>query len=1014
MAHGGRAYCAAIIASTVRQRASQAAQQWRRSGLIEIVRWLAIAAVYVVAARIGFRAAFVAEQVSPVWPAAGLALWVMLKFGVRAWPAVWVGAVVANLTAHVPVISACAIGAGNTLEAIIGAKILEWFADVEHTVKRLRQVVTLITAALLSTIVSAMIGVATLCLSKLQPWERFGALYSTWWLGDATGILVVAPVLLTLPLWKRGGLDGVGASRDFAVIEATALVVSVLVFARASPTLVGGRLLGYGVFPMVMWAGLRFAHPGAALVNLTISWVAVWGTLHGTGPFSAGSSTANESITLLQIYTAVIASSGLVFGAAIADRNRSERLRETDHLLTAILSQERDLRTAAPRILKAVGEMLEWELGILWQVADDDRTLEYLDSWQRDDRLNHFIVDSRTRRFERGIGLPGQVWATAQPAWIHDVEVDSNFPRSSVAARLGMHAAFAFPILVGATVRGVMEFFTREPRAIDAPALRLMSAAGSHIGQFVERRRAIQDLAESSALTSAIIDAALDCIISIDANGEIVEFNPAAVRTFGFSRDQVLGRELAETIIPARLRSRHRQALRRCVETGEAHILGKRLEMPAQRADGTEFPVELAVTRVVAGARPVFTAHVRDITDRQRIEHERAELLERERSARMEAERANRSKDQFLATVSHELRTPLTAILGWASILQTRGVSPDRLPDIHDRIFRSAKAQAQIVNDLLDVSRMVAGQFQLEWQETDVCDVARLGLETIHSTALAKGVAMDAEIPGAGCVVSGDPARLQQVIWNLLSNAIRFTPAGGAVLLTVQASGSSVVIEVRDTGIGVSAAFLPHLFERFWQADNTSTRAHGGLGLGLALVRHIVELHGGEVEARSEGEGCGSTFVVRLPARVPERTRSDAPDPATTPVDLPDLRAVRVLIVDDDPGARELFTAILEERGAQTVCAESAAEAMERFRSQPVDVILLDIGMPNEDGFALLRRIRAYEAAHGKTETPAIAVTAFAARVDQDKAMQAGFAAHVSKPVLPATILSVVQQSARR
>jgi CheY-like chemotaxis protein len=380
----------------------------------------------------------------------------------------------------------------------------------------------------------------------------------------------------------------------------------------------------------------------------------------------------------------------------------------------------------------------------------------------------------------------------------------------------------------------------------------------------------------------------------------------------------------------------------------------------------------------------------------------------------VEAERANRSKDQFLATVSHELRTPLTSILGWASILQTRRCSPDRIPEIHERIFRNAKVQAQIVNDLLDVSRMVSGQFQLEWQETDVCEVARLSLETMRSTALVKGVALEAEIPDSGCVVSGDPARLQQVMWNLLSNAIKFTPPGGTVLLTVEASGPSIGIEVRDTGIGISTAFLPHVFERFWQADSTSKRAHGGLGLGLALVRHIVELHGGEVEARSEGEGCGATFVVRLPALVQVTPRSEAMAAATTPADLPDLHALRVLIVDDDCGTRELFTDILRARGAEPVCAESAAEAMERFQSQPVDVMLLDIGMPDEDGFALLRRIRAYEAEHGRAETPAIAVTAYAAPVDRDKVVQAGFAAHVPKPVLPDTILSLVQQSAGR
>lgn len=464
-----------------------------------------------------------------------------------------------------------------------------------------------------------------------------------------------------------------------------------------------------------------------------------------------------------------------MFGAAIADRNRAER--ETDHALTAILCQQLDLRDAARRILKAVCESLRWDVGILWQVDGDRHALAYVDSWQHDDRTDEFVAASRARRFASGVGLPGRVWAMGQPAWIYDVVVDPNFPRFPIAARLGLHAGFAFPILSGPSVLGVMEFFARTPRPVDSSMLTLMAAAGTQIGQFIDRGRVHQRVAESEALTSAIIDAALDCIITIDAEGTIIEFNPAAVRTFGFSRNGVVGRELAETIVPPRLRERHREALRRCAESGEARILGRRLEMPALRADGAGITVELAITRVIGGPHPVFTAHLRDITDRKRNELERAEFLERERTARLEAENANRSKDQFLAMVSHELRTPLTAILGWASMLQRGQFDPDRVPDIHDRIFRNAQAQAQIVNDLLDVSRIVTGQLRLDWQQTDVCEVARLSLETIRPTAIAKGVKLEGAIPDDGCMVSGDPARLQQVIWNLLSNATKF-PGG--------------------------------------------------------------------------------------------------------------------------------------------------------------------------------------------------------------------------------------------
>jgi signal transduction histidine kinase/integral membrane sensor domain MASE1 len=711
-----------------------------KSPKLSLVRNAAIALAYLVAALLGFHAAFVARQVSPVWPATGLALWAMVRFGPRVWPAIWVGAAIANLTTNVPVIPSCVIATGNTLEACAGAWFPRAIVDVDRTLDRLRHVVALLVgAALLSTTISASIGVLTLCVSGMQPWTRFAPLWLTWWLGDATGAVIVAPLLLTLAHWPRIAQTR-AAWVEVLALEAMAIVVSIVVFALWPAEIGGGQhRLEYLVFPLVMWAGFRFAHPGAALLSATVSCIAVWGTLHHAGPFSEPLLSPNESITLLEIYTAVIATSGLVFGAAIADRNRAERLRDIDHLVTAILSQEQDLKPAARRILQAVGDTLAWDVGVLWRVDDEQQTLEYVDCWQRSLRTAEFVADSKARRFTRGVGLPGRVWASAQPHWVYDVLVDSNFPRASTAAPAGLHGGFAFPILADTTVLGVMEFYTREPSRLDRSLLTLMGAAGSQIGQFIERRRAQQ---------------------------------------------------------------------------------------------------------------------------------ERAALLERERTARLEAEGANRSKDQFLATVSHELRTPLTAILGWASMLQAGKFDANRTAQIYDRIFSNAQAQARIVNDLLDMSRIVSGQLRLEWQRADLCDVARLSIETIRPTAIAKGVALNVDIPDADCPVYGDPARLQQVLWNLLSNAIKFTPAGGVVTLAIRAANGTAAMDVSDTGIGISPASLPRLFDRFWQADSTSTRVHGGLGLGLALVRHIVEIHGGEVMASSAGEGSGSTFTVKLPLRL--------------------------------------------------------------------------------------------------------------------------------------------------
>ena len=325
--------------------------------------------------------------------------------------------------------------------------------------------------------------------------------------------------------------------------------------------------------------------------------------------------------------------------------------------------------------------------------------------------------------------------------------------------------------------------------------------------------------------------------------------------------------------------------------------------------------------------------------------------------------------------------------------------------------MNNALAQAQIVGDLLDVSRIVTGQLRLESESVDVCDIAQLSLETIRPTTVAKNVTLVSEIAPDRCLVAGDPARLQQIVWNLLSNAAKFTPAGGTITLRVRRDAASVVIEVSDTGIGIAPELLTRVFDRFWQADGSTTRVHGGLGLGLALVRHLVELHGGEVGAHSDGNGRGSTFMVRLPARSAELTPRLAPAPAHQPVDVgPDLKDVTALIVDDDGETRELFVEILAGQGARVLAARLAAEAFQLVERESVDVIVMDIGMPVEDGFSLLSRIRVLQAAKGVSPTPAIAVTAYAGPNASAEALRAGFAVYLSKPAAPDAVLAAILQ----
>jgi PAS domain S-box-containing protein len=980
-----------------------------RSWPRELLLTALLAAGYVVTARLGFRAALVVEQVSPAWPPSGLALWALLVFGRRAWVGIWVGALIANFTINTPPIAAAAIASGNLLEAIIGAWLLREWAGVHRVLEGLRQVTALvILGAVVSTTVAATIGAGTLCAAGLQNWTSFGMLWRTWWLGDAMGDVLFAPLLLTLPYWFGPRRDG--GWFELISLQASAIVLGMLVFStRVSPLAM--HPLEYLVFPIVIWAGLRFGHPGAALVNSTLARIAVYGTLRGMGPFGTTPVT-QDSIVALQIYIGLTAVSGLVLGAAVADRRRSELLRETDHALATILSEERDLEHATPRILQVVCDRLGWDIGILWLTNETSQTLEYAYGWQQNARLTEFIDDSRGRTYRAGEPLPGRVLESQRPVWIDDIFAVPSFARAEAASRVGVHGWFAFPLVIGTRVLAVVEFFARSPRQVDRSLLALMEAAGAQIGQFMERRRAEQRVAESEALYSAIVNAALDCVVTIDSAGTIIEFNPSAARVFGYSRDEAVGRELAGLIIPERLRERHRAALRRTVETGEAWIVGQRLEMPALRADGSEFPVEIALARVGGPGQPIFTAHMRDITDRKHAERERELLLSRERSARMDAEAANRSKDQFLATVSHELRTPLTAILGWASMLKTRRFAPERIQQIYESLERNAHAQAQIVGDLLDVSRIVTGRLRLESKAFDVSEVVNMSLETIRPTAVAKGVALISEIRGGPHLISGDPARLQQVIWNLLTNGVKFTPAGGMVTLRVVRDASYVMLEVSDTGIGLAADMLPRVFDRFWQADGSTTRVHGGLGLGLALVRHLVELHGGDVCAQSEGHGRGTRFTVRLPARVAESApRPPAHPPARAFEVVHDFSDVTTLVVDDDQETRELFAELLTLHGGRVLPVATAAEAFEIVQREPVDVVVMDIGLPQENGFSLLKRIRALESVQGVPPVPIVAVTAYAGPHAHAEALRAGFAAYVPKPAPPDELLGAIRHA---
>lgn len=397
-----------------------------------------------------------------------------------------------------------------------------------------------------------------------------------------------------------------------------------------------------------------------------------------------------------------------------------------------------------------------------------------------------------------------------------------------------------------------------------------------------------------------------------------------------------------------------------------------------------------------------FVGSCLDITEMRRASSERESVLEAERAARNEAERLGHMKDEFLATLSHELRTPLNAVLGWTVLLRRLPPNSDQHSKGLETIERNARAQAKIIEDLLDMSRIISGKVQLEPSPVDVADVVKASVEAIRPTADTKRIQLSTDYGAGVSLIQGDANRLQQILWNLLTNAAKFTPTGGRIEVAVVRVDAQVEIHVKDSGIGIEPDFLAHAFDRFRQADASITRGHGGLGLGLAIVKNLVELHGGSVRVSSDGEGKGSTFIVSLPlAGVYDHGCREA-DPAEGPIDLPSLDLpslanVTILVVDDQPDARELIAGLIVDRRGHVLTAGSAEEALEILAHHQVDVLVSDIGMPSIDGYELIRRVRAQATAVSRI--PSIALTAYARADDRKRALQAGFQMHLTKPV---------------
>ncbi|MEW5857831.1 MAG: PAS domain S-box protein [Cyanobacteriota bacterium] len=506
-------------------------------------------------------------------------------------------------------------------------------------------------------------------------------------------------------------------------------------------------------------------------------------------------------------------------------------------------------------------------------------------------------------------------------------------------------------------------------------------------------------------------------IFFLDTERRITRWNSGAERILGYKEAEILGQHGSIIFTPE---DREKGADKREIDKAEAEGRAEN-ERWHVRKDGSRFWGSGIVTplRDETGQLRGFAKIMRDATERKQAEDERNQLLESEQEARTQAEAANRIKDEFLAVLSHELRTPLNPILGWSKLLRSRTFDKKTADRALETIERNAKLQIQLIEDLLDVSRILRGKLSLNICPVALTTTIEAAMETVRLAAQAKSIQIQTMLDSSVGLVAGDPNRLQQIVWNLLSNAVKFTPDGGRVEVRLsgvrgqesgvrgkeqQTTNNYAQIQVSDTGKGISPDFLPHVFDYFRQADSTTTRVFGGLGLGLAIVRHLVELHGGTVWAESLGEEQGTTFTVRLPLKtIHPQTKEDS-----TPPDCPiDLSERKILVVDDDVDSRDFVTFALEQCGALVTSVASAGEALEALAVEKPDLLLSDIGMPEKDGYTLMREIRAMSPEQGG-QIPAIALSAYASQSDSEQALSAGFQKHIAKPVEPTELITVV------
>ncbi len=528
-------------------------------------------------------------------------------------------------------------------------------------------------------------------------------------------------------------------------------------------------------------------------------------------------------------------------------------------------------------------------------------------------------------------------------------------------------------------------------------------------------------------------DLAAQGIVTTDNELKVVEWNHWMEEHTGRRVADVIGRSLLDLfpeLTERRLDRHYKWALEGQVRVLSQALHGYLIGMSAVSGEHGYEQMQQAVriSPLTHKGKVIGTLTIiEDVTERVAREAElqaqledRSRLLSNEKLARNEAERANRLKDEFLATISHELRNPLNAIMGWAHMMRLGKLTPANVERAVETIYRNAKSQSQLVADLLDVSRIISGKLRLDVRTVDLLYIVNAAIDSIRPAAEAKSIRLQTILDPSAGPISGDADRLQQIVWNLLTNAVKFTPKGGRIQVRVQRVESHVDVVVSDSGIGISKDFLPHVFDRFRQADASTTRIHGGLGLGLSIVHQLVDLHGGSVSVQSDGEGKGATFTISLPfvgvisnQQETESGQAVQGEEIINLDGLPSLEGLKVLVVDDEPDTRELIREVLKECGSEVITSGSVEEALVALEEHKPDILISDLGMPDEDGYSLISKIRALPSERGG-HIPAAALTAYARAEDRMRVLRSGFQFHLPKPVDSAELVTVVASLAGR